>query len=341
VSVRGRFGHAAWVLAASLPGFVAMSALLMLAWRLVPAAVEPVLAGGERSSRELAIALVTVLGLPIGAALLHATCWTIGSGRLPTSRPASQAGLRTALVVLGFVGLPLAGGVLRPEATETLGTAFGITLAVFALVVLAMLHARQFVHAPILGLAPLAAAGAAITWLAVEVLELPVVANAGRLLLAAALGALLARLVERASWIVFLAVLAAAVDAWSVYAETGVTKQIVESGGDDAGRLLDLLLFTGPAIGNLPPFVLGVTDLVFLALFVAWSHDWRLDLRVVALAMVVACWAGAITAGVTDEVLPLLPFLSGAMVLVVLGRSALLRSRAAAWRPGRERQDAA
>ena len=334
-STSGRLGHAVWVLAASLPGFIAVTALLLLAWRLVPSAIEPVLGGGERSARELAVALVAVLGLPLGAALLHASCWSLGAGRLPTSRPPTQAGIRTALVVLVAVGVPLAWGVVSPEPTGSFGTAFGATLAVLVLLVLAMLHGRQFVHAPILGLAPVAVVGAAITWYAVEQQELPVVANAGRLLLAAALGALLARLVERASWIVFLALLAAAVDVWSVYAETGVTRRIVEAGTEDAGRLLDLLLFTGPAIGDVAPFVLGVTDLIFLALFIAWSHDWRLDLRIVAVAMVVACWAGAITAALVDEVLPLLPFLSGAIVLVVLGRSTVLRSRAAAWRGDR------
>jgi hypothetical protein len=332
VSVTGSLGHATWVLATALPAFVSVAALLLLSWRLIPASIEPVLDGGTRSGSDWAIAVVTLLGLPLGAALLHATCWGLGAGRLPSSRPPVQSGWRTALVIVALVGAPLAWGIFAPEAGAELATAFGATLAVLALVVLTLLHGRHFVHVPIVGLAPVAALGAAITWLAVETSEQPVVANAGRLLAAAAIGALLARLVERASWIVFLALLAGAIDLWSVYAETGVTRQLLESDTKDVGRLLELLLFTGPAIGDIPPFVLGVTDLVFLALFITWAHDWRLDLRVAAGALLLACWAGALTADLTGEVLPLLPFLSGAMVLVIVGRSLLLRSRASAWR---------
>jgi hypothetical protein len=196
------------------------------------------------------------------------------------------------------------------------------------LVVLVLLHARQLVHATPVVLVALALVGAGITWLAADTWSWPLVADAGRLLLAAAVGALLASLVERASWIVVLAVIAGAVDAWSVWSDSGVTSRVLDSAASgDGDRLLDLLLFTGPVVGGVPLFEIGVTDLVFLALFLAWSHDWRVDLRVAAGAMVVASWAAIGASELTDEAVPMLPFLAAAMVLVVAHRSLRLRRR--------------
>lgn len=327
----GRLGYAVLALGIALVPFVALAALLLLAWRLVPAAVEPVLGDAGRSSSELVVTLVTLLGLPLGAALLHATCWTVGARQLPRSRPPRQWGWQPALAISLVVALPLAWAVLVPGAPAAFTQAFGATLAVLVLVVLALLHARQLVHVPIAALAGLAVAGAAVTWISVESLELPVVANGGRLLLAAGLGAGLARLVERSSWMVFLALLAAFVDVWSVFADAGVTNQLLDAADDSGSRIVDLLLFTGPAIGDVPPFAVGVTDLVFLAMFLSWSHDWRLDMRIVAAAMLAATWAGAVTAEVTAAAVPMLPFLAAAMVLLLAVRSLRLRGRVAAW----------
>jgi hypothetical protein len=330
-TAHGAFGHAMAVLAGVLPWFMAMGLLLLLTWRLLPAAIEPALAG-SRSGEDLAYAIVAAVGLPLGAALLHVSCWNLGGGVAPSSRPVGPAGLRTAIVLAAVIGTPLAWGIFAPEVPEALADAFGASLAMLVLVVLVAVHGRQLVHVVAPVLAVLVACGGVLTWATVELSSYPVVANAGRLLLAAALGALLARLVERASWIVLLALLAGVVDAWSVYSDSGLTNRVLDAAGTAEGDLaLDLLLFTGPIVDGAPLFAFGVTDLVFLSLFLAWSHDWRVDMRVAAGAMLAATWATLVAAEATGDVIPMLPFLSTAIVFVVALRSVQLRRRVASW----------
>ncbi len=333
-AARGAGAHAAALLWGVLPWFAAMGLVLLAAWRLLPAAIEPALDGvrGARSGGDLFVALVAVVGLPLGAALVHASCWNRGGGAAPSSRPFGRAGLRSTAGIALVVGLPLSWGVLAPLTPADLADGFGASLAMVALVVLAMLHARQLVHAPPAVLGALAVAGALLTYLSVDVASYPVVANAGRLLLAAGFGALLASYVERASWIVLLAVLAAVVDIWSVYADAGVTNRVLEAAqGEGGSTIVDLLLFTGPIVDGTPLFAIGVTDLVFLALFLAWSHDWRLDMRLAAGALLAGCWAAIIYGEIRADVVPVLPFLAAAMVLVVAARSLLLRGRVRRW----------
>jgi hypothetical protein len=329
--VRGPFAHAGALVLGVLPWFAAMSMLLLLTWRLLPAAIEPAIAQ-TRSGADLTYAVLAVVGIPLAAALLHASCWNLGGGAAPSSRPFGAAGVRTIGVIALVIGIPLAWGVLAPGSPEVLLDGFGAALAMAALLVLVLLHARQLVHAAAPLLVGLLAAGVMVTWAAVEWSSYPVAANGGRLLLAAALGALLARYVERASWIVALAVLAAVVDVWSVYAESGVTNRVLDAAAAGEGDLLlQLLLFTGPIVDGVPLFAIGVTDLVFLSLFLAWAHDWRMDMRLVAGALVAAAWCTFIVAEVIADVLPMLPFLSGAMVLVVVGRSLALRRLVRRW----------
>lgn len=330
-SAPGWFRHTLAMALSTVPPFVAFAMLLLLCWRLVPAAVEPALAAGSRSARDVLHAFVALVGIPAGAALLHLAFWN-ASGVAPRSRPRCSGGRRTAAVIAALVVLPLAWAVLAPGWPDALSEGTGVTLAVLALVVLALLHARRLVHLPVLVVGAIGVAGAATTAFAVEVEQMPVLANAGRLAAAAALGAMLARLVERASWIAFLAVMAALVDIWSVYARGGVTNRLLESGDAPAGRVVDLLLFTGPSVEGAPQFAVGITDLVFLALFLCWAHDWRLDMRVVALALLAGTWLGLATGELLDSLVPLLPFLALAMLLVVATRSVTLRTRVAAWR---------
>jgi hypothetical protein len=318
-------------LARVLPAFAALGLVLLVAWRLLPAAIEPVLHGGSRSSRDVVVACIAVFGIPLGAALTHVACWNLAGGAAPRSHPLRRAGIRIAAVIAVVIGALLAWGVFRPHDPSSLSLGFGATLGVLALVVLALLHARQLVHVPPALLATLAVLGAAITWLATEPATLPVVADAGRLLLAASLGALLASLVERASWMVGLALLAGAVDAWSVFADQGVTNRLLDTASAGNDHWLRLLLVTGPSVDGTPLFGVGVTDLVFLALFLAWSHDWRLDMRVVTVALLLATWTGMVTSELGPDVVPLLPFLAAAMTLVLVVRGIVLRRRARTW----------
>ncbi len=329
---RGAAGHAVSLLLGVLPWFAAMGLLLLVTWRLLPAAIDPAIAG-DRTGTELAYAMLAAIGLPLGAALLHASCWNRGGGATPSSHPIGRAGMRMSITLAFIVGIPLAWGIFAPQVPAGAADGFGASLAVIALVLLALVHARQLVHAPAPVLAALAALGGAITWAAVEVAAYPVVANSGRLLFAAALGAMLARFIERASWIVLLALIAGAVDIWSIYAKEGVTNRVLDAAGrGEDGGLLDLLLFTGPLVADRPLFAVGVTDLVFLAMFVAWSHDWRVDLRIATAALLAGAWATLVVAELRADVVPMLPFLCGAMILLVAVRSYVLRRRVRTWR---------
>jgi hypothetical protein len=329
---RSAVGHTAALLLGVLPWFAAMGLLLLVTWRLLPAAIDPAIAG-ERTGTDVVYAILAAIGLPLGAALLHASCWNRGGGAAPSSHPIGRAGMRMSVALALVVGIPLAWGIFAPLQPADIADGFGASLAVLALVILALVHARQLVHAPAVVLAGLAAIGGAIAWASVELATYPVVANSGRMLFAAALGAMLARFIERASWIVWLALLAGAVDIWSVFAEEGVTNRVLDAAASgEGGGLLDLLLFTGPIVADRPLFEVGVTDLVFLSLFIAWSHDWRVDLRIATGALLVAAWATLIVAELRADVVPMLPFLCTAMIVVVTVRSLVLRRRVRGWR---------
>jgi hypothetical protein len=314
------------VFAAVLPWFGLLIAMLVTTWKLVPAAIEPGLGDGARTGSEWAIALIAVIGFPIGAALVHVAAWNFGGGFMPQSRPFGVATRGVAIATALVIGVPLAWGVFAPSTPEIHGVeAIGAMLAMIALVVITMLHARQLVAAGSFALTALWVLGGVVAWCFVVLTDLPLAADAARLVAAAALGALLARAIERLSWLVILAVIAAVTDIWSVVSDSGLSNSLLDSSGgggnSPADRLVDVLMFTGPRVDGTPLFQLGVTDLVFLALFLAWAHDWRFDMRVVTGALIAGAWAAILTTVVTDTTVPVLPFLAGAMILVVAARA--------------------
>ncbi|MCW2955487.1 MAG: hypothetical protein JWO69_356 [Thermoleophilia bacterium] len=318
------------LLANILPWFIAMGVVLLAAWRLLPAAIEASLAD-DLVGVDLAVALVAAIGLPVAAAFVLAAGWNWGGDAVPRSRPYARAGWRTLGAVALVVAAPLAWGIFLPGAPAPAADGFGATLALAAVMVLVLVQARQLVYVGAPALLVLLVVGAAVTWAGVDVWEMPVVANAGRLLAAAVVGALLAKCIERSSWVVVLALAVAAIDVWSVYADSGVTNQLLGDGGDGAHRVVDYLLLAGPVVGGAPMYELGVTDLAFVALFLAWAADWRVDLRVTTAALVAALWGAFVVAEAVDETLPALPFLSVVMVLLVAVRSVRLRSHATRW----------
>ncbi|MBC7462437.1 MAG: hypothetical protein H7287_13855 [Thermoleophilia bacterium] len=328
---RGPLAHTLAILARVLPWFVASALLLLLAWRLVPASINPALDGGARSARDLVVALVSAIGVPIGAALLVLAAWNHGGGTVPRSHPLVRARWRTAAVVAVVVGAPLTAGVFAPAWPDGSGIALGATFALLALTVASLAFARQLVHAPDLALAWLLAAGVALTWACVDGVELPLLANAGRLLCAASLGAILARLVERASWLVGLAFVAGAIDAWSVWSDAGISKRLLDSKSGGGSHAIDLVGFTGPVVHGHALFTLGTTDLVFAALFLAWSHAWRVDMRITIAVLLASIWGAVAWATAADVDVPVLPVMCGGMVLLLAGRSYGLRRRVRRW----------
>jgi hypothetical protein len=327
---RGALDHATAVLAGVLPWFMGFGVLLLVAWRLLPASIEPLLGdGGSRSAREVLVAAITAFGVPLAAGLLTVAAWNRGGGgAVPRSLPLVRARWSTLLIVAAIVGVPWLVGIVAPEWPNGTGVGFLVSLTVLTLVVATLAHARQLIHAPALVLVLLAVLGAALTWACTDLAQLPLLANAGRLLAAAAVGAVLAQLVERASWLLGLALLAGGIDAWSVGTDSGLTNQLLDaSSGSRGGQLAELLLFTGPSVAGHPLLTIGVTDLVFLGLFLAWSHAWRLDMRIVAGLLVASLWVAMTSAVAADADMPVLPFTCAGMVLLLAGRSIVLRRR--------------
>lgn len=134
--------------------------------------------------------------------------------------------------------------------------------------------------------------------------------NTLRIAAAAALGLALARHVTSPGVALLIAAVATATDLFSVFA--GPTKAMVE--GD--APALDFLLVIFPTFGQLPGFALGISDFIFLALFIAMSR--LLNLRYTATTIGVC--AGTLLAMTTslllDRPLPALPFISLIFVLV-------------------------
>lgn len=140
---------------------------------------------------------------------------------------------------------------------------------------------------------------------------------------AAGLGIVLAGQVAAAWWLAAFAVVAIAADAWSVF--LGPTKQVVEH----APQVLDYVLvhFT-PVGGPIAGLGLGMSDLVFLALFLAGSRRLGLSVRRGYAAMVASLALTVALAVTWKPAVPALPLLSLAFLAVNLPRWAeLLRRR--------------
>lgn len=140
---------------------------------------------------------------------------------------------------------------------------------------------------------------------------------------AAGLGAVLAGQVAVAWWLAAFAGVAIVADAWSVF--LGPTRQVVEH----APQVLDYVLvhFT-PVGGPVAGLGLGMSDLVFLALFLAGSRRLGLSVRRGYAAMVASLVVTVMLAVWWRPAVPALPLLSLAFLAANLPRwAALLRRR--------------
>lgn len=146
-------------------------------------------------------------------------------------------------------------------------------------------------------------------WAIVPLLAL-FVSNILRISAAAALGISLARHVASPAIALLIAAVATATDLFSVFA--GPTKAMVEK----SAPALDFLLVIFPTFGQALGFALGISDFIFLALFITMSR--LLNLR--HIPTTIAVCAGTLLAMTTslllERPLPALPFISLAFVLV-------------------------
>jgi hypothetical protein len=136
------------------------------------------------------------------------------------------------------------------------------------------------------------------------------IADVSRILAAACVGISLARYITSIGTALIVAATAIAADIFSVFA--GPTRVLMQRDSP----ALDVLLLIFPTFGSALGFGLGVSDIVFLALFVAVSC--LLELRYVATLLGVGSAVFvAVTMGLLlERPLPALPFVAIAFVLV-------------------------
>jgi hypothetical protein len=132
-----------------------------------------------------------------------------------------------------------------------------------------------------------------------------------KVLAGATAGTLLGRQFLYRRWLLVGAVVALVVDLYSVF--RGPTRLVVEH----APRTLDFLLVQFPSLGSdRAGFGLGVSDFLFLALFVAGSRRCGLHARASLAAMLAGVLATVVAAAILDRALPALPLLCLAFILV-------------------------
>ena len=137
-------------------------------------------------------------------------------------------------------------------------------------------------------------------------------ANVAKVVFAAALGIWIAGELERVSWIVVVAAVSAAVDIVSVAA--GPTRAILEKGPVVVGWFTVAVTWMG--YGYDEAFTgLGVSDVLFLALYLGAARRFRLRVGWSAVAMV-ASFLATIALAMWWTALPALPLLSVAFLAV-------------------------
>jgi hypothetical protein len=137
-------------------------------------------------------------------------------------------------------------------------------------------------------------------------------ANVAKVVAAAALGIWIAEELERLSWIVIVAVVSAVVDIVSVAA--GPTRAILDQGPVVVGYFTVAITWVGYAYSEAYTG-LGISDVIFLALYLGSARRFGLRVGWSAVAMVVSFLA-TIAAAMWWTALPALPLLSLAFLVV-------------------------
>ena len=137
-------------------------------------------------------------------------------------------------------------------------------------------------------------------------------ANVAKVVAAAALGIWIAEELEKLSWIVIVAVVSAAVDIVSVAA--GPTKAILEQGPVVVGYFTIAVTWAGYTYSEAYTG-LGISDVIFLALYLGAARRFGLRVGWSAVAMVVSFLA-TVAAAMWWTALPALPLLSVAFLAV-------------------------
>jgi len=171
------------------------------------------------------------------------------------------------------------------------------------------------------GLLPLHALGRRLPLLTAAALPLAILfvwlgwvplANVAKVVAAAALGIWIAEGLEKLSWIVVVAVVSAAVDVVSV--AVGPTKAILGQGPVVVGYFTIAVTWAGYTYSE--AFTgLGISDVIFLALYLGAARRFGLRVGWSAVAMV-ASFLATVAAAMWWTALPALPLLSVAFLAV-------------------------
>lgn len=171
------------------------------------------------------------------------------------------------------------------------------------------------------GLLPLQVLGRRLPLITVAALPLAVLfvwlgwiplANVAKIVAAAALGMWIATELEKLSWIVIVAVVSALVDIASVAA--GPTKAIIDQGPAVVGYFTVVVTWFGYTYAERYTG-LGVSDVIFFALYLATAQRFGLRVGWSAVAMV-ASFLATIAVAMWWTALPALPMLSVAFLAV-------------------------
>lgn len=224
-----------------------------------------------------------------------------GRGLPATARDVLLWSAATLLLFALFPRIPGPGPI---EVDALLGFALGLP----PVVMLTWVTACRRASPRVLGIVVVAGAAAAVALSAAGWLVLAVPC---KVVFAAGAGRLLGRQVGEPLWLAAIAVVAVAADIWSVFA--GPTKAVVER----APGFLDYLLVHFPLLGRVGGGMgLGLSDVIFLALFAAGSAQAGLRPRAGVVAMASSLLATVAVALMWKPALPALPFLSLAFLAV-------------------------
>lgn len=221
-----------------------------------------------------------------------------------------------AAILAVFLFLPLAPAPGPVEFDAFLG----FTLGLLPVLMMTWVAARAGIRGRVAGAL---LAGAAVGAVALSAAGWLVPAVPFKVVFAAGAGRLLGRQIDEPLALGLVAVVAVVADVWSVFA--GPTKAVVER----APGLLDYLLVHFPLLGRDGTGMgLGLSDVVFLALFAAGSAGAGLRPRAGFAAMAGSLLVTVAVALAWRPALPALPFLG----LAFLAVNADLIERAFPWR---------
>ncbi len=233
------------------------------------------------------------------------------SSSSPERLPAPWRGLRPGLAALA-AALLLAYGLLAPELPRLpYAAGLTVTLAVNCLLLALLLYGLSPLRdarlaALVLGAVALAGA------IAFSFAGWTAAASLCKVLAAAALGFGLVAPITSTSLVLLIVVLAAAVDILSV--AFGPTRALLDNAPSAVGALTVAMLWPGYA-AEAGYTALGVSDIVFMALYIGAAAKFCLREGATAIALAAAV-AATVVAAQEFTALPVLPLLGVAFVIV-------------------------